>query len=233
MIKIIFVFLFIILVNGQCTECYHQSRCIGNECDCKTNPFFRNTNTIKNCTALSCLNGIGPDSLNRCRCREGWGGLACTQCEMDRVCEKTCYKGFDTRSKKTSTCKVLGEEIIELLGNITTFTISNTNEKIEIWYQMWDVQKTGRQVETFECTMNNCEFKRFSDRNRYDCKNTSCRCIVGSKKCEDENLRFIINNMKNDMSLTCLNNSNKCEFNQREFPGEIPFECSHSECLNK
>lgn len=150
-----------------------------------------------------------------------------------------CDRSWLPHVERYYTCYVMDELIIDLIGNITSMSCSLLLDDIAngtCTFQAFTYdskRQLNSMVQTVDCIFNNCSRKLLPDGDvRADCQKTYCRCGE-SDKCDDENVRYIVDNMKTSASVECNNSTKVCRVKQKEFPGEIDLTCFSSECVSE
>ena len=119
-------------------ECQNYAVCNEFDGKCKCPPGFGGDDCLEPCKSLNSFqtNRIVCDSLadgpnrhprphdqQKCDCKEGWGGINCNLCQIDRACNPlmpegmngTCYKGGLTVKENYQMCQVINRKIVDQL----------------------------------------------------------------------------------------------------------------------
>lgn len=137
----------------------------------------------------------------QCECDDGWSGVNCNVCSVDRACiplkpegtddaDMLCYKEPMVVNQNFHQCDITNKKIIEALAPEApkaTFACNANTHSCN--FQMW----VG-EIESFYCALDSCEFKLDHQDNRnvteYTCETVRCDCIKNRKLCEDSGLNI-------------------------------------------
>jgi len=67
----------------------------------------------------------------------------------------------------------------------------------------------------------------------YECLRSECACTDISDRCNDPEIRFVIDHMKGKAQVFCDMKTQLCKMTHENFPAEIAMACSGSECIQK
>jgi hypothetical protein len=236
--------------NCTASGCYNSAICDSNsgQCNCTT-PF-----TGDRCDKKTCGHGSGPDHQNVCSCEDGWSGFDCLACTNDAACARMfnatnstetgyCDTTYITYKEKYFECVITDPLIFPLIGNITSMQCKNVSFDsptgtctFQSWAMDSNNQPWGYRAEVFYCTFFNCISKLYGeDPNKisYTCSRSECACTDISDRCEDPEIKYVIDHMKGQAYVECNNKTKACLMTHQDFPAEITLTCTGAECISQ
>ncbi|KAF9959246.1 hypothetical protein BGZ65_000678 [Modicella reniformis] len=128
----------------------------------------------------------------KCKCKDGWGGINCNVCQTDLVCNSmvatgqngTCYTGGLTVNEIFQQCDVTNRKILDTLGPgqppAITFSCNTQNKTCD--FQFW-----VDEVESFYCHLDECTSGQDVQYDKtvttYKCPKIKCSCIPDRMLC--------------------------------------------------
>ncbi|CAM0136040.1 FAD-dependent urate hydroxylase, variant 2 [Umbelopsis sp. WA50703] len=233
-------------------ECKHFANCSEYDGKCKCPPGFGGDECKQPlCGALSDGRERDPRQGDHCECPEGWEGINCNVCTMDKVCDSmvptgrngTCYRGGLTVFENHQMCNVTNRKILETLKDqIPQVTFSCNKNKEDCDFQFW-----VDEIESFYCHLDDCTFDQEygydSNKTNYACKTIDCRCMPGEMLCGKDGSIDLTDLLKDEIkgpaSFKCENGD--CAFSEPAMDDLISavfgddsifLSCSSGECLH-